>query len=307
MRCECRTLARSCSSSDFGLENEWVGICHAVMSRIAPGSRIIDLSHFVEPLNVEAGARLLADSLPYLPADAVLLAVVDPNVGKDRDLVVESRTAGLRRPRQRPALDRVGRGGRRRARDRDHRARRRSSSRWRRRSTPVTSSVPPRRIWPPACRSSGSAPPLEPGTLAVLELREPQVEPGKIRCEVIDYNRFGNIQLNVRLPHLAHARLGEATRARGRGPRRLGRGTPRRHLRGFRARRVRGDLRPARLADDRPRQPRQCARGPPALDRRPDLDHRGRPPRAVLRPGPPRPLVVGRGAAAASNRRSARV
>ena len=76
--------------SDFGLENEWVGICHAVMSRIAPGSRVIDLSHFVEPLNVEAGARLLSDSLAYLPADAILLAVVDPNVGKDRDIAVEA-------------------------------------------------------------------------------------------------------------------------------------------------------------------------------------------------------------------------
>jgi hypothetical protein len=29
--------------TDFGLGNEWVGICHAVMSRIAPGSRIIDV------------------------------------------------------------------------------------------------------------------------------------------------------------------------------------------------------------------------------------------------------------------------
>jgi hypothetical protein len=25
--------------TDFGFGNEWVGICHAVMSRIAPGSQ----------------------------------------------------------------------------------------------------------------------------------------------------------------------------------------------------------------------------------------------------------------------------
>ena len=52
--------------SDFGLSNEWVGICHAVMSRIAPASRIVDLSHLVPPLNILSGALLLADSLNYL-------------------------------------------------------------------------------------------------------------------------------------------------------------------------------------------------------------------------------------------------
>jgi hypothetical protein len=77
--------------TDFGTGNEWVGICHAVMSRIVPGSRIIDLSHLIKPLDVAGGARLLADSLPYLPDDAVLLAVVDPNVGKDRDIAIQAK------------------------------------------------------------------------------------------------------------------------------------------------------------------------------------------------------------------------
>src|SRR5262249_35358064 len=49
--------------------------------------------------------------------------------------------------------------------------------------------------------------PLEPDALASLDVRAPEVELGKIRCEVIDYNRFGNIQLNVRRPDLALARL----------------------------------------------------------------------------------------------------
>jgi S-adenosylmethionine hydrolase len=53
--------------------------------------------------------------------------------------------------------------------------------------------------------------PLEPTGLRTLEAREPEVEFGKVRCEVIDYNRFGNIQLNVRKGDLAAARL-EGTR-----------------------------------------------------------------------------------------------
>ena len=42
--------------SDFGLGNEWVGLCHAVMSGIAPQCPIVDLSHLVRPLEVTSGA-----------------------------------------------------------------------------------------------------------------------------------------------------------------------------------------------------------------------------------------------------------
>ena len=76
--------------SDFGYRNEWVGICHAVMSRIAPTSPIIDLSHGVPPLDVQNGALLLVDSVSYVADDAVLLAVVDPSVGRHREVAIES-------------------------------------------------------------------------------------------------------------------------------------------------------------------------------------------------------------------------
>src|SRR5207244_542315 len=76
--------------SDFGFRNEWVGVCHAVIRRISPDSSITDLSHGVPPLDVRAGALVLADCLPYLAAEAVLFAVVDPSVGKDRDIAIET-------------------------------------------------------------------------------------------------------------------------------------------------------------------------------------------------------------------------
>jgi S-adenosylmethionine hydrolase len=76
--------------SDFGYRNEWVGICHAVTNRIAPASPIVDLSHGIPPLDVRGGAVLLVDSLPYVAADAVVLAIVDPSVGRDRDVAVET-------------------------------------------------------------------------------------------------------------------------------------------------------------------------------------------------------------------------
>src|SRR6187455_1234833 len=76
--------------SDFGLGNEWVGLCHAVMSGIAPQCPIVDLSHLVRPLEVASGAILLADAIPYLSEDAVVLGVVDPTVGKDREVAIET-------------------------------------------------------------------------------------------------------------------------------------------------------------------------------------------------------------------------
>ncbi len=76
--------------SDFGLGNEWVGICHSVMSQISPQSPIVDLSHLIRPLEIVSGALLLADSMPYIAADAVILAVVDPNVGKDREVAIRT-------------------------------------------------------------------------------------------------------------------------------------------------------------------------------------------------------------------------
>ncbi len=41
---------------------------------------------------------------------------------------------------------------------------------------------------------------VDPATLVRVDVSEPETTPGKIRCEVVDYNRFGNIQLNVPPP-----------------------------------------------------------------------------------------------------------
>ena len=59
------------------------------------GSPIVDLSHGVPPLDVRSGAVLLVDSLPYLSAEAILLAIVDPSVGRDRDVAFESNDGRL--------------------------------------------------------------------------------------------------------------------------------------------------------------------------------------------------------------------
>jgi S-adenosylmethionine hydrolase len=81
--------------SDYGLTDEFVGVCKAVVLRAAPAARIIDVTHGIPPFDVRAGALALARSAQYLPA-GVVLAVVDPGVGTDRRAVaVEVETGYL--------------------------------------------------------------------------------------------------------------------------------------------------------------------------------------------------------------------
>jgi S-adenosylmethionine hydrolase len=70
--------------SDFGLDDEYVGLCHAVIARVAPEVKVIDLHHGIPPHDVVTGALTLAQAVSYGPKDAVFLAVVDPGVGTGR-------------------------------------------------------------------------------------------------------------------------------------------------------------------------------------------------------------------------------
>src|SRR5919109_622429 len=42
--------------TDYGLQDEFVGVCHAVIARLAPDARVIDLAHGIAPGDVLAGA-----------------------------------------------------------------------------------------------------------------------------------------------------------------------------------------------------------------------------------------------------------
>jgi S-adenosylmethionine hydrolase len=69
--------------SDFGRTDEFVGVVHGVIARIAPEVRVIDVGHDFPRGNVRAGALALLRAIQYLP-QGVALAVVDPGVGTAR-------------------------------------------------------------------------------------------------------------------------------------------------------------------------------------------------------------------------------
>lgn len=64
--------------SDYGFEDPFLGVCKGVIARTAPNVRVLDVMHLVNPQDVEQGAAVLASAVPYLPAPAVHLALIDP-------------------------------------------------------------------------------------------------------------------------------------------------------------------------------------------------------------------------------------
>jgi S-adenosylmethionine hydrolase len=80
--------------------------------------------------------------------------------------------------------------------------------------TPVSPSFHARDVLAPAAAHLAAGADLaslgdivDPTTLVELVIPEPTVERGKIECEVLDLNRFGNVLLNVRESQLTQSGL----------------------------------------------------------------------------------------------------
>ncbi|MDR0477913.1 MAG: SAM-dependent chlorinase/fluorinase [Desulfobulbaceae bacterium] len=73
--------------TDFGLEDEYVGLIKAALLARLPEARIFDLCHAVPPQDIAEGAFILARALPHLPPACFVIVVVDPGVGGTRRLL----------------------------------------------------------------------------------------------------------------------------------------------------------------------------------------------------------------------------
>lgn len=72
-----------CFTSDFGMGDTWVGMCHAVVYRACPQARVVDLAHDIRPFDIRKAAAVAASGVWQLP-EAIHLVVVDPGVGGSR-------------------------------------------------------------------------------------------------------------------------------------------------------------------------------------------------------------------------------
>ncbi len=73
--------------TDFGTQDEYVGVMKGVIAGINPDVRIVDICHYIEPQNIVHGAFILAAACPYFPPGSVHVGIVDPGVGTARRIL----------------------------------------------------------------------------------------------------------------------------------------------------------------------------------------------------------------------------
>jgi S-adenosylmethionine hydrolase len=71
-------------TTDFGLNDAFVGMMKGVILAIAPHARIVDVTHLIPSYNIAEAAFLLNSSYRYFPEGAIHVAIVDPGVGSPR-------------------------------------------------------------------------------------------------------------------------------------------------------------------------------------------------------------------------------
>lgn len=77
-------------TTDFGLNDHFVGTIKGVILSIAPEAEIVDICHSVQPYDILDGALALVQSYSYFPTRTVHVVVVDPGVGSARRPIVAS-------------------------------------------------------------------------------------------------------------------------------------------------------------------------------------------------------------------------
>jgi S-adenosylmethionine hydrolase len=198
--------------SDYGYEDEFAGVCRAVIAQIAPGAPLIDLSHGIARQNVRQGAIVLANALPSCPP-GVHLAVVDPGVGSARRAVAVAAAEGrflvgpdnglLSR-----ALDRLG--GALEAVE---------LTRSPFRLEPVSATFHGRDLFAPVAahlslgaRIEEAGQSIDPASLVTLDLPTPRIDADEIVAHAIHVDGYGNVTLDLDASMLADGplRSGEA-------------------------------------------------------------------------------------------------
>ena len=72
--------------TDFGVEDEYVGVMKGVILSINPSVSIVDISHQIRPQNLVQAAFIVQSTYQYFPAGTIHVVVVDPGVGGERDI-----------------------------------------------------------------------------------------------------------------------------------------------------------------------------------------------------------------------------
>ena len=193
--------------SDYGYQDDFVGVCHGVIASICPDARVIDITHGLPRHDVLAGAIVLRNALPYMPA-GVHLAVVDPDVGAERRAVALRLADGcvLVGP-DNGLLSLAAASGEGIVEAAD-------IGRSRFRLAPISATFHGRDIFAPVAAQltagaslADAGTPLDPAELVVLTPPRPARDGDALIAHAVYIDHFGNVQLDVRHEDLADSGL----------------------------------------------------------------------------------------------------
>jgi S-adenosylmethionine hydrolase len=201
--------------SDYGYEDEFAGVCRAVISQIAPEALVVDLGHAISRQDVLHGAVALANALPFC-SPGIHLAVVDPGVGTARRCVavrVEDQNRILVGPDNglfTLAFERFG--GPVEAVDLD-------SSAFR--LEPVSATFHGRDVFAPVAahlamgaRLEEAGAPLDPGELIRVDIPVAVIADGQVTAHCLYVDHFGNASLDLDASQIADWGLETGSRIR---------------------------------------------------------------------------------------------
>jgi S-adenosyl-L-methionine hydrolase (adenosine-forming) len=183
--------------TDYGHDDDFVGVCHGVIRSICPEAQLVDITHGIGRYGVRQGALVLQNTLPYMPK-GVHMAVVDPQVGTERrGLALRCGDGRLLVGPDNGLLSLAweGSGGVDQAVD---------ISRSPHRLEPVSATFHGRDVFAPVAAHlaagaelADAGEPLDPATLVTVELPEPRRDDGVLVAHALMVDRFGNVGLNV--------------------------------------------------------------------------------------------------------------
>lgn len=195
--------------TDFGRSGGYVAVCEAVILSIAPTARVLHLSHEIAAGDIAAGALVLERVTPFCPP-GVHVAVIDPGVGTTRvplalltqrgDILLGPDNGLLL-----PAARELGGIATAWSLDVDQLRRCAGLS-----TSTVSNTFHGRDVFAPAAAllSAGSQPDelgTELATDSLVKPRRPGCRrtPDGVSAEVVEIDRFGNVELAVRFDELA--------------------------------------------------------------------------------------------------------
>jgi S-adenosylmethionine hydrolase len=201
-------------TTDFGAGSSYVAQMKGVLLARNPNLQIIDISHDIPAHDIQGGGIVLHDVCGRFPPSTIHVAVVDPGVGTEREIVYVKCGEQQYLAPNNGLLTQVAAGSRptmiRAVTNRLY-------------FLPVVSATFHGRdiMAPVAAHLSLGLKPLRLGasldTLVTLDISEPVVEPQRIVGAVIQIDSFGNVITNISSSHLAAAKSASEIRVRCRG------------------------------------------------------------------------------------------